>query len=241
MIINGKNFYDQPIDSDLKRYDEIRKLTTAQGEDYTTGCLLDFDYIKNHYRLIPADLSRQKELDADPKAIQQIEFVGQLKNIDRINAYGIQSMFILTILEKITERRRRRIATWIIFNNETNKTTKIRNAFANNMSTDIKFSKAQISKIIQSGGSFGSWLAKWGKKAPTNVAIHLARDNLSGLVSNIASNAINKFERKLSGKGAVRPGKRFTLFILNEDMDGIIKIIKSLEASGALIDGVTEQ
>ena len=67
----------------------------------------------------------------------------------------------------------------------TSQTTKIRNAFANNMSTDIKLSKAQISKIIQSGGSFGSWLANLGKKALTNVAIPLARDNLPGLVSNL--------------------------------------------------------
>ena len=108
------------------------------------------------------------------------------------------------------------------------------------MSTDIKLSKAQISKIIQSGGSFGSWLGNLGKKALTNIAIPLARDNLPGLVSNLTSNAINKFERKISGKGAVRAGKGFTLFILNEDMNDIIKIIKSLEDSGVLIDGVTE-
>ena len=82
----------------------------------------------------------------------------------------------------------------------TRQTTKIRNAFANNMSTDIKLSKAQISKIIQSGGSFGSWLGNLGKKALTNIAIPLARDNLPGLVSNLISNAINKFERKISGK-----------------------------------------
>ena len=79
VIINGKNFYDQPIDSDIKRYEEIRKLTTGHGEDYATACLLDYDYIKCHYRLIVVDLSRQKELDADLKAIQQIEFVGLLK------------------------------------------------------------------------------------------------------------------------------------------------------------------
>ena len=79
VIINGKKFYDQQIDSDIKRYKEIRKLTTGQGQDYTTGCLLDYDYIKNRYRLIEVDLSRQKELDAYPKAIQQVEFVGQLK------------------------------------------------------------------------------------------------------------------------------------------------------------------
>ena len=60
IIINGKNFYDPPIDSDIKRCKEIRKLTTGQDEDYTTGCLLDYDFIKNHYRLIAVDLSRQK-------------------------------------------------------------------------------------------------------------------------------------------------------------------------------------
>ena len=64
----------------------------------------------------------------------------------------------------------------------TRQTTKIRNAFANNMSTDIKLSKAQISKIVQSGGSFGSWLCNLGKKALTNIAILLARGNLPGLV-----------------------------------------------------------
>ena len=50
MIINRKNFYDQAIDSDIKRCEEIRESTTGQEEDYTTGCLLDYDYIKNHYR-----------------------------------------------------------------------------------------------------------------------------------------------------------------------------------------------
>ena len=104
MIINGKNFYDQAIDSDIKRYKEIRKLTTGQGEDYTTGCLLDYEYIKNHYRLMAVDLNRQKELDADPKAIQQIEFVGQLKKLNN-NNNDVESMFVLTILGKIKEIR----------------------------------------------------------------------------------------------------------------------------------------
>ena len=61
VIINGKNFYDQPIDSDVKRYEEIRKLAIGQSEDYTTGCLLTYDYIKNACRLIALDLSRPKE------------------------------------------------------------------------------------------------------------------------------------------------------------------------------------
>ena len=86
-----------------------------------------------------------------------------------------------------------------------------------------------MSKIIQSGGSFGSWLGNLGEKALTNVAVLLARDSLPGLVTNSTSNTINKFERKTLGKGAVRAGKGFTLVISNEDMNDIIKIIKSLE------------
>ena len=57
----SKNFYDQATDSNIKRYEEIRKLNTGQGDD-TTGCLLDYDYIKNHYRLTAVDLSKQKKL-----------------------------------------------------------------------------------------------------------------------------------------------------------------------------------
>ena len=118
----------------------------------------------------------------------------------------------------------------------TRQKTKITSAFTNNMSTDIS-----INQIYQSGGSFGSWLGNLGKKALTKIAISLARDNLPGLVSSLTSNAINKFERKLSGKRAVRVGKGFTLFILNEDMNGIIRIIKSLEDSAVLIDELLKQ
>ena len=63
------------------------------------------------------------------------------------------------------------------------------------MSTDLKLSKAQISKN-QSGGSFGSWLGNLGKQVLAEIPIPLARDNLPGLVSNLASNAIKKFEKK---------------------------------------------
>ena len=105
VIINGRNFYDQAIDSNIKWYEEIKKLTTGKGEYYTTGCFLNYGYIKNYYRLIAVDLSKQKELDADPKPIQQIKSVGQLKNVDGINADWTQNMFILTILEKTKETR----------------------------------------------------------------------------------------------------------------------------------------
>ena len=59
------------------------------------------------------------------------------------------------------------------------------------MSTDIKPSKTQIAKMIQSGGSFASWLDNLGRKALTNIAIPLAKENLTGLVSNLASNPID--------------------------------------------------
>ena len=78
--IDGRNFYDQPINDSIKQYDEIRKISTGQGDDYTTGCLLDFSYFEKNYRLIAVDLSKQKALDADSRAIQQIIFTGKIKS-----------------------------------------------------------------------------------------------------------------------------------------------------------------
>ena len=75
-MIDGRNFYDQPINDILKQYDETRKVSTGYGYDYTTGCLLNYAYFKDNYRLIVADLSKQKALDTDPRAIQQIVFQG---------------------------------------------------------------------------------------------------------------------------------------------------------------------
>ena len=88
--------------------------------------------------------------------------------------------------------------------------------------TDINLSEAQISKITESERSLVLG-------ALTNIAIPLARDSLPGLLSNLNSSAINKFDLKLSWKRAVRAGIGFNLFILNEDMNGIIKIIESLK------------
>ena len=75
--INGRNFYDQPINDLIKQYGDVIKVSTGQGDDYTTGCLLDFAYFEKNYRLIAADLSKQKALDADSTAIQQIIFTGK--------------------------------------------------------------------------------------------------------------------------------------------------------------------
>ena len=79
-MIDGKNFFDQPINRDLKTYDNIRKIATGYGDDYTTGCLLDYSYFKDYYKMIAIDLSKQQALDADPRAIQQINFTA---NLDR--------------------------------------------------------------------------------------------------------------------------------------------------------------
>ena len=77
--MDGKNFYDQSIDDPIKKYYEIRKIATGQGDDYTTRCLLDCQYFKDHYHFIAVDLSKQNKLDADPRPIQQIESYGMLR------------------------------------------------------------------------------------------------------------------------------------------------------------------
>ena len=74
VIIDGRNFYDNPIESDIEKYRELKKVMIGIREDYTSGSLLDYNYLKQHYKLVAVDLSKQKELDTDPRAIQQIEF-----------------------------------------------------------------------------------------------------------------------------------------------------------------------
>ena len=99
ILIDGRNFYDHNISDDFKKYEELRKVMTGIGEDYTTGSLLDYDYWKNNYKLISCDLSKQKILDSNPKANQQIEFVYKLGPNDG-NAINAQ---VFTVLEKEKE------------------------------------------------------------------------------------------------------------------------------------------
>ena len=68
----------------IKQYDDIRKTATGQGDDYTPGCLLDYQYFKYHYKLIAVDPSKQKELDGDSRVIQPIEFYGMLKTNSQV-------------------------------------------------------------------------------------------------------------------------------------------------------------
>ena len=60
VLIDGRNFYDQPINDIIKQYNEVRKVSAGYGDDYTTGCLLDYVYFKDNYRLIAVDLSKKK-------------------------------------------------------------------------------------------------------------------------------------------------------------------------------------
>ena len=76
-MIDGQNFF-QPVWNYLIAYDNIQKTATGQGDDYTTGCLLDYNYFEKYYKVITKDLSKQQALDADPKEIQQMSFTGNL-------------------------------------------------------------------------------------------------------------------------------------------------------------------
>ena len=80
-MIDGKIFFDQPINGMIKTYENIRKIAAGPGDDSITVCLLDYSYLKDHYKLIAIDLSKQQTLDADPRAIQQISFTA---NWDRV-------------------------------------------------------------------------------------------------------------------------------------------------------------
>ena len=88
-MIDGKNFFDQPIKNDYRTYDNIQKITTGQRDNYTTSCLLYYIYFKNYCKMIAIYLSKQQALDADPKAMQQINFTG---NLDRA---GNKTMFFI--------------------------------------------------------------------------------------------------------------------------------------------------
>ena len=69
IMINGENFFDQLIKNNKVTHENIKKIATAQGDDYTTDCLLNYPYFKGINRMIAVDLHKQQALDADPRAI----------------------------------------------------------------------------------------------------------------------------------------------------------------------------
>ena len=94
-MINGRNFFDQLIKNDLKTYNNIKQIATGQGHDYPTGCLFElfgllvYSYFKKYYKLVAIDLSEQQKLDADPKALQQINFTGNLNRAEGATMFFI--------------------------------------------------------------------------------------------------------------------------------------------------------
>ena len=88
-MINGENVFDQPIKNNKVTNENIRKIATGQEDDYTTGCLLDYPYFKDNYKMIAVDLSKQQALDADSWANLQINFTANLDRASNTKIYFI--------------------------------------------------------------------------------------------------------------------------------------------------------
>ena len=89
VMINGENFFDQPIKNNKVTYENIRKIATGQGDDYITGCLLDYPYCKDSYKLIAVDLIKPQILNNHPRAVQQINFTANLDRAGNTRIYFI--------------------------------------------------------------------------------------------------------------------------------------------------------
>ena len=96
LLIDGRNFYDQPINDLTKQYDKVRKVSIGEGSNYTKECLLDYEYSYKNYKLTVVDLSKQKALDADSRANQQIVFQGIAGQ--KLRLYTILEKSVLTVL-----------------------------------------------------------------------------------------------------------------------------------------------
>ena len=83
-MIDGEKVFDQPVKIDMRTYNNIRKIAAGQGDDYTSESFLDYIYFKDCYNMVAIDLSQQQEFDADPKAIQQINFTRNLIKLSTI-------------------------------------------------------------------------------------------------------------------------------------------------------------
>ena len=266
-MIHGENFFDQTIKNNKVTYENIRKIATGQGDDYTTGCLLDYSYFMDTYKMIAVDLSKQQALDADPRTIQQINFTANLDRAGNTRVYFILEEAKETIVDilqgtvKVLSKYYR-IYFKIIFNLNTYKmpqynslnvklsnsqlsklksaiknendvvlrlssnmfgnsndntnfphqlllnnrqVANIRKAFAKNTSIDIKLSKTQLSKMIQSGGFLGRLLGpllKTGLPLMKSVIKPLAKSVLIPLGLTVAASAVDAgIHKKILGSG----------------------------------------
>ena len=97
--VDGKNYFDQPINHDTKTFQNIRKIASGQGDDYATDCLLDYPYFKENYKMIAIHFIKQKALDADPRAIQQINFTANLERVGNTTMFFIIEEAKETVLD----------------------------------------------------------------------------------------------------------------------------------------------
>ena len=113
-MIDGQNLFDQLVKTDKRTYDNILKITAGQGDDYTTGCLLDYLYFKNLNKIMAIDLSKKQALDAAPKAIQQIKFTGNLSQRGGATVFFIIEETKETILD-FSQRTVKVLHYWVFF------------------------------------------------------------------------------------------------------------------------------
>ena len=88
-MIIGENFFDKQVQNNKVPYENIRNIATGQGDDYTTGYLLDYPYFKDTYKMIAVDLRKQQILDHDPRAVEQINFTANLDRAGNTRMYFI--------------------------------------------------------------------------------------------------------------------------------------------------------
>ena len=141
-MVNGRNFFDQAVTNDLRTYDKIRTVATSQGDDHTTGCLLDYPYFKEYCNLISINLSKQQKLDADPKAIQLIDLP---RNLDWAANTQNPSSNLTGDSNDETNFPHKLLLT-------DTQVLRFCKAFSNGSSANVNFSKTKLSKMVQSGG-----------------------------------------------------------------------------------------
>ena len=98
-MVDGKNLFDQQVKNNKLTYENIGKIGTGQGDDYTTACFLAYIYFKHYCKMITVDLSKQQALDADPKPIQQINFTANLDTAGNTRIYFILEEAKETVLD----------------------------------------------------------------------------------------------------------------------------------------------
>ena len=98
-MIDGQNLFDQPVKNNLRTYDSIWKIATGQGGNYTTGCLLDYNYFKNYYKMTAIDLTKLQALNVDPKTIQQFSFTGNINRTEGATMFFITEEAKETVLD----------------------------------------------------------------------------------------------------------------------------------------------